>query len=335
MNGDILTGAMDESLQQLISSGIVVDTGGYVLAAASGVVGFDHIRVTFNDKIVAAKIQGIDYQSGLALLKAETPLGAPVSLSHQHGCAGQMVIALGNSLGVRASPAMGFCAGFRPDGMMQFSVAIGPGTIGGGVFDMGGRLVGAITGGIGEGRTAEAALAIPAHRLPTIIKYLRTRGDRQAGYIGISTADIEVSPGLVVDLPSSLASATPQREVLSRATMITDVVNLSNAARAGLRPGDLLYSVNEVVFASAWELMQIVQRQRPGAVLKLGVLRNNHPFAIQVQVGPRTITPGGGFVQSNDSSNQEDLVDDSLLKEVELLKRAIQDLERRLDKRSR
>jgi S1-C subfamily serine protease len=292
---------------------------------------YDRLLVSFESILMPASLIAIDYQTGLALLRTQRPLGVPVSLSRQHGCAGQMVVAVGNSLGLRACPALGFCAGFRPDGAIQFSTAITPGAIGGGVFDLSGRLLGAITDGIGSGRVAEAALAVPAHKLPNIIAYLRARGDREAGYVGITTTDIEVFPGIEVVVPHRFASSGGSpTQIIERGTVITDIVSGSPAARAGLQINDLLFSMDGRPISSAWELMEVILRIRPGGKVDLGLLRQNKPRHVSVKVGRKGLAIGGGFSQFPDESFQAIPSQDSLRRELEVLKQSVERLERKL-----
>ncbi|MFH1688190.1 MAG: S1C family serine protease [bacterium] len=320
-----------ESVQQLISSGVVVDTGGYIVTAASSVAGFDHIFINYLANLIPARLVAIDYQTGLALLRSDHPAGVPAELSHQHGCAGQMVVAIGNSLGVRACPSLGFCAGFRPDGLMHFTTTITPGSIGGGVFDLSGRLLGMIVDGVGQGDLAQAAIAVPAHKLPLIVAYLRSRGNRPAGYIGITTADIEVSPGLQINLPYRLANAgASENQLIERATVVTEVVANSFASQAGLLPGDLLFSVNRAAIHSALELMEVVRRQIPGNTIELGLYRQNRPYIIEVRVGQRQLAPPGRFSGAADVDWSGQTNEDSLRRELQTLRQAIDAIEKRL-----
>jgi serine protease Do len=331
-----LSGNGGESLQQLISSGLVMDSSGHVLTAASCVIGFDHISISIDNREMPARVVGVDYQSGLALLRTGEPAGEPVVLSRQHGCAGRMVVALGNSMGVRACPSIGFCAGFRPDGMLQFTTTITPGSLGGGMFDLSGRLVGAVVDGLGDGQVADAAVAVPAHKLPTIVRYLSTRGDREAGYIGIATADIEITPGLEITIPARLASASAGagQRVLRQATLITEVMPSSAAERAGLRRGDLLFSVNGSIIHSAWDLMHLVQRQKPGSVLEMGLIRNDRPQLVRIKIGRRTINPGAAFSTPADTSfNGQSTSHRSILQQIESLRRELERLERQVHQR--
>ena len=287
-----------EAVQTLIASGLIFDTLGHIIVSASSVVGYDRILIRYDNYILPARLIGVDYFSGLALVTVGRRVGVPVHIGPAKGCAGQMVIALGNAYGVRASPSIGFCAGMRPDGTMQFSAAITSGTVGGGVFDMSGTLMGAISGGIGRDRWAEVGLAVPAAELGGIVNYLVRHGDRVAGWIGVSVADIEITPGVRINYPAALATDGRRRgRVIDRGVMVTRIIPGSPAAQIGLRTGDLLFTIGDHDIASAHELQERVSRSRPGALLTVGFVRNNMPNAVQLRVGRQVQPVLDGAVQ--------------------------------------
>jgi len=187
-----LPGTADQIIQTVVSTGLVIDSTGHILVNATSVVGFDQIQVSAEERSVPGVLEAVDYRQNIAILKSNLPVGEPVRFSEPGVCAGQMVLSVGNDYGLRVSPSIGFCAGSRDDGLLQFSVPIGPNSIGGGVFDLSGKLLGVIVGAPGDG--SRAATAVPSCRLPEIIKFLLTKGSRQAGFIGVATAQIEVSP---------------------------------------------------------------------------------------------------------------------------------------------
>ncbi len=331
--GDLLEGAADEAVHRLITSGTIIDSAGHIIVAAVSVAGYDQIVVRFEDRQLPARLVGIDYHTGLALLSVGYPLGRPARLTEKHGCVGRMIVAIGNAYGLRASPTLGFCAGTRPDGSLQFSAAITPGTIGGGVFDLAGRLLGMVIGGIGRDGSGETGLAVPAHKLPATVNYLLTRGDRVAGYIGITTADIEISPGIELTPPIQPASSGGRRlMVVDKGTIVTEVMNDSPASRSGLRKGDLLFSIGNRSIGSAFELMNQVQHSVPGRVIELGVIRHNRPYMIRVNVGQRQLSPVGNFSAGPLTPSPNAHTRDSICREVEHLKRSLIRLEDRLRK---
>jgi len=329
--GDLLKGAADEAVHRLISSGTIIDGAGHIVVAAATIAGYDRVIIRFEDLQLPALLVGIDYHTGLALLSVGRPLGRPARLSESHGCVGQMVVAVGNAYGLRACPTLGFCAGSRPDGSLQFSATVTPGNIGGGVFDLSGRLLGVVTGSIGGGRPAETGLAAPAHQLPATVNYLLTQGDRVAGYIGITTADIEIVPGIELTPPIQPASAGARREVLvERGTIITEVVENSPAARSGLRKGDLLFSIGNRSVTSALELINLVRSSSPGSVVELGFIRNNRPYLARLVVGKRELTTAGDFSAGQPAADGPPPSRDSLYREVDRLKRTLRALEHQI-----
>ncbi|MDH3891808.1 MAG: S1C family serine protease [candidate division Zixibacteria bacterium] len=331
--GDMLEGAADEAVHRLISSGTIIDSAGHILVAASTVAGYDRILVNFEDQQLPARLVGIDYHTGLALLSLDRPIGEPSRFTDRHTCVGQMVVAVGNAYGLHACATLGFCAGSRPDGSMQFSAAITPGTVGGGVFDLRGRLLGVVIGGFGQGRLSETGLAVPAHQLPSTVYELLTGGDRRAGYIGITTADIEISPGIALSAPYQLASSGAHRQVIvDRGTIVTQVVGKSPAAASGLRKGDLLFSIDKTPINSAFELMDRVRLCPPGGAIELGFIRHQRAYYVKLNVGQRELATVGDFAVGRQVDATNGLSREELYREVQRLKRSMMLLEKQLER---
>lgn len=324
-------GRRDNTLLRLVSSGLIYDSSGHIVVAASSVAGRRSITVSFDNQILAARLKAVDYQTGIALLEVPVRLGRPVRLSTQLGCAGQMVVAMGNSFGLRASPSLGFCAGSRPDGRMQFSAVITPGSIGGGLFNLAGELLGVVTGALGDQNRIEAGLAVPAHRLGDIVRRLIEHGDCMAGYIGLTTAEIEITPPIQTNFGAQLASGTSQVGApIGKGIVVTNIVPFSPAARSGLSKGDLIYGINGRPVASVTQLRTTVLRTSPNSVITLDLIRHNRPLTVSVTVGQRQLPQ---FPQARTSYNDQAgpiQPSDSLLREIADLKRAVLRLERRL-----
>jgi len=328
---DLFAGSGEEVVERLISSGIIIDSSGHIVIAASSVAGRERIIITCEGLIIPAKLKGIDYRTGLAILETNQRFGTPVNLVSRSGCAGKMVIALGNAFGLSACPTLGFCAGSRPDGTVQFTASITSGMVGGGLFDLSGRLVGVITGGIGSGEMAEVGLAVPVHRMLGAIEHLLTRGDRLAGYVGVSTADIEIAPGISISRNEIFASSRGNRhETIEKGTVITEVVVDSPASKAGLRRGDLIFSANNFTINSALDLMNLVQSGHPGDILVLGFIRQNIPHQAKIRIGRKGLE-GYGVVPSGVNSVVDCAkVADSLSNELKKLSAVLKHLENRI-----
>lgn len=324
-------GGSDNTLLRLVSSGLIYDSSGHIVVAASSVVGRRSITVSFDNQLLAARLKAVDYQSGIALLEVPVRLGRPLRLSPQLGCAGQMVVAIGNSFGLRASPSLGFCAGSRPDGSIQFSALITPGSVGGGLFDLSGELLGIITGALGDEGKIEAGLAVPAHRLGDIVQRLIEQGDQIAGYIGLTTSEIEITPPIEPSTSLQLARSTSRgRAPIGDGIVVTNVVPFSPAARSGLSKGDLIYGINGKPVSSVLRLRNVVLRSPPKTTITLDLIRHDRPLTIAVVVGRRQLPQFPLAQTSLDDRVGSVQPTDSLLKQIADLKRAVMRLERRL-----
>lgn len=280
-------GGSSESIQTTISSGIVCDSQGSILMLAPNAVGQDRLVIDFESQSIPAKIVAVDYFTDLALVTVGQPIGEPVRYSDKQVCAGQMIVALGNAYGLRASPAMGFCAGLRTDGNLQFSVPVASSSVGGGVFDLSGALIGIITGTLGQ--ESRVALAVPAYQVPSIVASLRTHGDRQAGYIGVTTTDIEITPPMEISSPFTLASAgSSAPNTIDQGILVTSIVPGSPADLGGLQKGDLILAVNGRRINSALELSGMVRQTNPGVVFDLSFVRHGAMNSARVEIGPRS-----------------------------------------------
>ncbi len=333
LSATVPSGNQNDAVYNVVSTGIIYDSAGHVLTVASSVSSRSKIQIRFEDQTVPAELKAVDHQSGLALLKMIHPVGIPATISWQQGCAGQMLIALGNAYGLRAAPSMGFCSGMRPDGAIQFSAPITSGTLGGGLFDLSGRLVGIISGGIGQGNRTEIGLAIPSSRASEVARYLMYEGTRPAGYLGLSTTEIEVFPPIEINRGNRLIGDVRNDIRIERGVVITNVVPSSPAAKAGLKKGDLLFSVNRQALPSALQLASQVRQSSPGTVMEFGLLRQDRPFFVPVKIGQaevQTFSSSFSFVVDGTESAG---VTDSLLREIEALKQTIMRLEERVRQR--
>jgi serine protease Do len=316
--------ASRSGLQNTVSSGIIYDSTGRILVSARAVLGKDRITVTYASRTSEARIVAVDYQSELALLESSVNLGRPARFSDRQTCAGQMVVAMGNAYGVRSAPWLGFCAGVRDDGMMQFSVPTASGTIGGGVFNMSGQLLAIVVGGFDDER--QIMVALPAYRIPDIARHLLTVGDRPSGYVGITSQEIEIIPGIVIPYPTTLATAGERSvETVNRGIVVTAVMSGSPAYRAGLESGDLIFAFDDVAVNSASGLASMVQQSHPGREVTVELLRRNQYLALGLVIGTKQLSPMAAAGTSWPA--QESVSADSLMSMIEFMKQELSRLE--------
>ncbi len=324
-------GSGEELVHSMISSGIIYDSLGHIITSAKSVAGSDKIAVHFNQHTLPAKLLGIDYQTGLALLEIDKRIGQPAQISKQYLCGGQLIIALGNAYGLRSSPTLGFCAGVRPEGLIQYSGALTSGTIGGGLFDLTGNLVGIISGSINSPDSPGAGLAIPAHLIPAVVQHILRYGSRLAGFIGITTSEIEISPGIVINLPGEIINVSNRSGLMiSRGLLITDIDPNSPAKKAGLMKRDLLFKYNGVNISSAAGLKKEIIRTTPGTIVEIGLIRKNIPFFVKMTIGSGSLNIERPSVNNQANRILSKSSRESLLNEINSLKSALYKLEKKL-----
>ncbi|MEW5795396.1 MAG: S1C family serine protease [Candidatus Zixiibacteriota bacterium] len=319
---------IDETYQKETTTGVVVDSNGLILAPVRSVLGFDRLTVGYEGRSVPAEIVAVDYQTELALLRAAEPGGSAAEPDRQHACAGQVVVALGHAFGLRSSPALGFCAGLRDDGTLQFSIPNSGGRLGSGVFDLGGHLLGIVA----EPTLNDPSLvmAVPAYQIPELVRHLAHYGDRQSGFVGITSQEIEISPGLPIPRTTAVPVVSGYRPgTIERGVVVTTVLPSSPAARAGLMVGDLIYAVDYMPVNSASGLAHLVRQSQPGTRLQIDILRRTQFLSLPLIVGRKSITLGT-VSPTVPGSDQSRLVD-SLRHELETMRGQLNRLEKRLD----
>lgn len=323
-----LPGTVGQLIRTTVSTGLVCDSAGHILVNASSIVGYDQVQVTGEDRSVPARLVAVDYRNDLALLAPALSVGAPVVFSDQGVCAGQMVLSLTNAYGLRASPSVGFCAGCRSDGFLQFSIPVSATGAGGGVFDLSGRLLGIVTANSGD--LNRPATAFPSYKLPEIIRHLSTKGTRWAGFAGVATRSIQIAPPL--ELPSGDMRLASGRSgaYLDHAVVVSAVLPGSPAARAGIVPGDLLLAINNQHVDNPDDVASIVTALDPGSFVPFQILRRDRLFSLQVQIDVRPTDPPVGGENQSIGSPAHSRTADSLLEVLSRLRDEVSRVEQKL-----
>ena len=320
---------VDETYEKHTTTGIVVDSNGLVLVAARPVLGCDRLTVRYENRSVTAELVAVDFQTELALLRAEQPGGVAPAMDRRQACAGQMVIAVGHASGFRSSPALGFCAGLRDDGHLQFSIPSLGNRLGSGVFNLGGHLLGVIA----ESPDPDQPLvtAVPASRLPDIVNHLVIHGDRLSGYAGITSQEIEISPGIILPRSGVIpASAGRSQEIVERGVVVTAVLPVSPASRAGLTVGDLIFAVDHMPVNSASGLASLIRQTAPGTSLQVDLIRQNQVLSIPLVIGRKSLSPDTWSEKKEDGYSDEPLAD-SLRHTIKVMRDQLDYLESRLN----
>lgn len=327
----VLPGFPGQVIQSSSSTGLVCDADGHILANASAVAGYDQIQVTGEDRSLPARIVAIDYQNDFAILSTSMPVGQPVQeYTSRAGCIGQMVLSLSNSGGLRASPSIGFCAGCRTDGFLQFSLPVPESSVGGGVFDLSGRLIGVIVGQ--SENSGLQASALPAYKLPEIIDYLLTRGTRWAGFAGVATRFTQIIPPIEIASSDQHLASFGGITQIDHGAVVTAVLPGSPAAKAGVLAGDLILSLDNSRVDSPDDIARIIMAAQPTSVVVFRLFRNGHQISTRVQIEARPsellkATSGSGGSSARSAGSR---IADSLMEVLSRLRDEVSRVERRL-----
>jgi serine protease Do len=255
-------------------SGVIVTPDGFMLTSAHVVAGSDGARASFVDgREVDVKVVGTDPLSDLAVLRADGVDLAPAELGDAEALrVGQLVVAIGNPNGFahsvtagvvsalgRSLPVRSRAAGRIVENVIQTDAALNPGNSGGALADGRGRVVGINTAVAGVG----LGLAVPINATTRkIIGALMSEGRFRRSYLGIA--------GGSRPLPPRLAREFARSECVE----VVDVVEGSPAAKAGLRPEDLILDLNDESVEGVDDLQRLMAGELIGEKVRLTTVRD-------------------------------------------------------------
>ena len=264
-------------------SGVVITPDGYLLTSA-------HVVDRASGRTIASFVDGTEHLvdvvgadplSDLAVLRADAgdlaaaELGDAedlrvgqlvVAIGNPHGFGGSVtagvVSALGRSLPTRSGSTMRYV-----ENVIQTDAALNPGNSGGALVDGLGRVVGVNTAvaGIGLG------LAVPINAATRrIIAALMTEGRFRRAYLGVA--------GGVRPLPPRTARELGR----DKAVEIIEVVEEGPAARAGMRPEDLVVAVDDTPVTSVDDLQRLMTAERIGVRVQLELVRSGERLSVEI-----------------------------------------------------
>jgi serine peptidase DegS len=271
-----------------LGSGVVIDRAGYVVTNYHVIRDADEIRVQLADgRNAAPTLVGTDPDTELALLKIDLPDLPEIRLGRSDTLqVGEVVLAIGNSLGLSQTVTMGIVSATGRgqlgvttfEDFIQTDAAINAGNSGGALVNARGELVGINTAvlSMASDQTMPEGLgfAIPVNLVRGVMQQLVAHGRVIRGYLG-------------VDEPIDLTAAqTKAFGIDGPAWQITAASG--PAAAAGLRPGDVLTHVNGERTYTRQQAMNLVASAQPGDRIELrGAHANGEPFTTEAVLRER------------------------------------------------
>jgi serine protease Do len=264
---------------QARGSGFIIDANGTVVTNNHVVENAKSVVVTLEDGTeLPAKIIGRDSRTDLAVLrvKADKPLPY-IQLGDSSAVkVGEWVIAMGNPFGLGGSvtagivSALGRDIGSGPyDSFLQVDAPINRGNSGGPLFTQDGRVVGVNTAILSPtGGSVGIGFAIPSNTVKAVVAQLEATGHVTRGYLGVSAQPVTLAMATALHLPKEKAAQA--------GALVAEVSPESPAAKAGIKPGDVITAVDGKLIANPRDLAIDVAAVKPGDEAKLDVLRDGN-----------------------------------------------------------
>ncbi len=287
-----LPGVSRRQASTSLGSGVVVDHDGFVLTNYHVVQAADAIEVALADgRKDTAKVVGADPDTDLAVLKLSTLRNLPAAtLAPDRALrVGDVVLAIGNPFGVGQTTTQGIVSALGRNGLglntyenfIQTDAAINPGNSGGALVDAQGNLVGINTAIYSEsGGSLGIGFATPIDIARKVMDEIVKTGGVKRGWLGVEPQD----------LTPELARAF-QMERDARGVIIAGVLRDGPAAKAGLRVGDIVQTLNGKPMTDTSGLLAEIAQLPPGQRATLGVLRGGKTTEVTVVVGTRPGLP--------------------------------------------
>jgi serine protease Do len=284
------------TLQRASGSGVIVDAAGFIVTNAHVVRGAQRLRVEIpagpsgtsilgsRRRALPGEVVGIDLETDLAVIRIHAPNLPTLPFGDSDELeAGQVVLALGSPLGFHNSVSLGVVSAvarqLEPESPMiyvQTDASINPGSSGGPLVDLRGRLVGINTLIVSQtGGHEGLGFAAPSNIVRAVYEQIRRHGRVRRGEIGIRAQT--VTP--------LLASGLGLRR--DAGVVLADVMPGSPAARAGLRPGDLVLALDGKPMENGRQLRVGLYRHMVGDVVTLDVLREGETLKVPVAIAER------------------------------------------------
>ncbi|HBQ2927241.1 TPA: serine endoprotease DegQ [Klebsiella pneumoniae] len=271
--------------------GVIIDAAkGYVLTNNHVINQAQKISVQLNDgREFDAKLVGSDEQSDIALLQLIKPdhLTQIAIADSDKLRVGDFAVAVGNPFGLGQTATSGIISALGRSGLnleglenfIQTDASINRGNSGGALLNLNGELIGINTailapggGSIGIG----IGFAIPSNMAKTLADQLIQFGEIKRGLLGIKGMEMSADIAKAMNLN------------VQRGAFVSEVLPNSGSAKAGIKSGDVIVSLNGKPLNSFAELRSRIATTEPGTKVKLGLLRDGKPVDVEVTLDKST-----------------------------------------------
>jgi len=271
-----------------MGSGVVISPDGLVLTNSHVVDGARELRLTDTEgRTMEARLIGEDPDTDLALLRANTPQSLPSARlgDSKRLHRGQLVVAIGNPLGFESTVTAGVISalgrslrsstGRLIEDVIQTDAALNPGNSGGPLVSSRGEVIGINTAVIMGAQGI--CFAIASNTAQYVLSELIQHGRARRAYIGVSAQTVPV----------------PRRFALKHGidnklgAMIANIEKESPAETGGLKPRDIVVSLDEISVTGIDDMIRLLNGERIGHTVTLRVLRGVELLTLEIKPAER------------------------------------------------
>ncbi|MFJ3459491.1 serine endoprotease DegP [Scandinavium goeteborgense] len=277
-------GSQQEKFMAL-GSGVIIDAAkGYVVTNNHVVDNASTIKISLSDgRKFDAKVVGKDPRSDIALIQIQDPKNlTAIKLADSDALrVGDYTVAIGNPFGLGETVTSGIVSALGRSGLnvenyenfIQTDAAINRGNSGGALVNLNGELIGINTAILApDGGNIGIGFAIPSNMVKSLTEQMVKYGQVKRGELGI----------MGTELSSDLAKA--MKVDAQRGAFVSQVLPNSSAAKAGIKAGDVITSLNGKPVSSFSALRAQVGTMPVGSKIALGLVRDGKPVNVSLEL---------------------------------------------------
>jgi serine protease Do len=288
-------------------SGFIINANGTIVTNNHVVKGAKTVTVTLsNGDTYPAKILGTDPKTDLAVLKIDAGKSLPyVELGDSKDVKpGQWVVAMGNPFGLGNTvtagivSALGRNIGDGPyDRFIQTDAPINEGNSGGPLFNQQGQVIGVNTAILSpSGGSVGIGFSITSDMVKRVVSQLIANGKVTRGFLGVSAQMVSPQMAQALKLPKVNPNAD--------GALIAAVAPNSPAAKAGLKPGDVIVAVNGQKVTDPSDLASDIADIDPSHNADITFIRDGEKKDVSVAVEEMPKNPDASFQMNGSGSHQ-------------------------------
>jgi serine protease Do len=288
-----------------LGSGVIVSQDGYILTNNHVVEDAHDIHISLNDgKEFTGRVIGTDPKTDLAVVKIDQTGLQTITLGDSKEVqAGDIALAFGNPFGLGGTVTMGVVSAIGRGGLgieeiedfIQTDAAVNPGNSGGALVNSRGQLIGINTAILSpNGGNLGIGFAVPVNLARNVMEQISRTGKVTRGWLGVALQDVTGDMAAMFHLDKP------------RGALVADLDAQGPAAKAGIRSGDVILSIDDKPIADSRSLQLILGQMTPGNTVRFTILRDGRQQDVKVTLAEERVPESSAPQRERDSNERSD-----------------------------